>query len=63
MQVVFYMAFPSQPLADWGESEYPEVLPAAFFPLFVFRVTNGSTFISGKMAVGKLAQPYKAIHV
>lgn len=63
MQVVFYMASPSRPSADWGESIYSDVLPAAFFPLFLFRVTNGSTFISGKMAVGKLAQPYKAIHV
>ena len=30
------------------------------FPLFLSRATNGSTFISGKMAVGRLARPYKA---
>lgn len=30
------------------------------FPLFLSRATKGSTFISGKMAVGRLARPYKA---
>lgn len=54
------MASPSQPSADCGENICSDVLLPAFFPLFLFRVTNGSTFISGKMAAGKSAPPCKA---
>lgn len=60
LHVGFSLASSSQPQADWGESVWADVPPAVSCPLFLSRVTNGLTFISGKTAVGKLAQPYKA---
>lgn len=40
----------------------PAVTFKMAFPLFLSRATKGSTFTSGKMAVGRLARPYKATH-
>lgn len=40
----------------------PAVMFKMAFTLFLSRATKGSTFISGKMAVGRLARPYKATH-